>query len=83
MGGLGPIGDRGRCEESKSSLRIVGLRSITPATLVGYRTGSGKRGLGSGVGVGSSVEGAGGRVRKPCSGSSGSVLVEYMLLKDD
>ena len=34
MGGLGPIGDRGRCEESRSSLRIVCLCSISPATLV-------------------------------------------------
>lgn len=31
-GGLGPIGDR---YGSKSSLRIVGLRSSSPATLVG------------------------------------------------
>ena len=34
-GGLGPIGDRGRYEGSKSSLRRVGLRSSSPATLVG------------------------------------------------
>lgn len=34
-GGLGPIGERGRCEGSKSSLRRVGLRSSNPATLVG------------------------------------------------
>ena len=50
---------RGRSEESKSSLRIVGLRSISPATLVG----SGKR-----SGAGSCVDGTGGRVWRTVQG---------------